>query len=92
MDEITSSTLAAAIKAGDKKLEEMVALGGGLVESMPKLFRKEFEAGVRAHTNADVRDAVKMAVIQLQGHSASTGAASSPRGSRLPLRAAARKV
>jgi glucokinase len=98
VDEITSSALAEAIEAGDKKLEEMVrsrarmsgivlsnlvdflspemvVLGGGLVESMPGLFRKEFEAGVRAHTNADVRDAVKIAVIQLDGHSVSAGAA-----------------
>jgi glucokinase len=54
---------------------EMVVLGGGLVETMPGLFRKEFEAGIRAHTNADVRDAVKIAVIKLKGHSVSTGAA-----------------
>ena len=54
---------------------EMVVLGGGLVETMPALFRKEFETGVRAHTNADVRDAVKIAVVELKGHSVSVGAA-----------------
>lgn len=54
---------------------EMIVLGGGLVESMPSLFRKEFAAGIRAHTNADVRDAVRIAVIELAGHSVSAGAA-----------------
>jgi glucokinase len=54
---------------------EMVVLGGGLVEKMPALFRKEFSSGIRAHTNADVRDRVKIAVIELEGHSVSAGAA-----------------
>ena len=98
VDKISSSALAEAIVAGDRKLEEMVrsrarmagivlsnlvdflspemiVLGGGLVENMPALFRKEFAAGIRAHTNADVRDAVKIAVIELKGHSVSAGAA-----------------
>jgi glucokinase len=54
---------------------EMVVLGGGLVETMPALFSREFSAGVRAHTNADVREAVKISVVELDGHSVSAGAA-----------------
>jgi glucokinase len=54
---------------------EMVVLGGGLVEAMPALFLKEVEGGIRDHTNADVRKAVKVAVAALKGHSVSAGAA-----------------
>jgi glucokinase len=98
VDKIRSRTLAQAISAGDKKLEEMVrsrarmagivlsnlvsflspemvVLGGGLVESMPELFRKEFEAGIRAHAHADARDIVKIALGALNGHSVTAGAA-----------------
>jgi glucokinase len=54
---------------------EMVVLGGGLVEAMPALFLKEVESGIREHTNADVRKALKVAVAALKGHSVSAGAA-----------------
>lgn len=54
---------------------EMVVLGGGMVEAMPKLFFEEIERSLRDHTVPEVRRTVKVAVARLKDHSVTAGAA-----------------
>jgi glucokinase len=95
---IKSSDLAAAIRGGDKAVEElvrsrahivgivlsnlvdffnpeMIVLGGGLTDSMPKLIREEVAAGISAHSTADARRGLRVVTAKLKGHAATTGAA-----------------
>jgi glucokinase len=54
---------------------EMVVLGGGVVEAMPKLIRAEVEDAIRKYSTPQARKAVKVAVGKLKGHAVTTGAA-----------------
>jgi glucokinase len=96
--DITSGSLAKAIRAGDKAVEDlvrsraailgtvisnlvdflnpdMVVLGGGLVEAMPQLLRREIERSVKAHASARAARAVAVKTAKLQAHAGTTGAA-----------------
>jgi glucokinase len=96
--EIRSSTLAAAIDAGDHAVEDIVrqaarwigrsvggvinllapdiiVLGGGLVEAMPGLFRKEVEDAARQSAMKAFRKSFKVAVARLGDYATVTGAA-----------------
>jgi glucokinase len=54
---------------------EIVVLGGGLVDSMPKLVLKEFESGLREYLAPDVGDALKVKAAALGGDAVALGAA-----------------
>ena len=96
--DITSGSLAKAIRAGDKAVEEllrsrasilgavisnlvdflnpdMVVLGGGLVEALPQLLRREIERSVKAHAAPRSARAVTVRTARLHDHAGTTGAA-----------------
>ena len=54
---------------------DIVLLGGGLVEDMPKLFRGEIEAALRAQVMPSFTDSFEVAVAQLSGDATVLGAA-----------------
>jgi glucokinase len=54
---------------------DMVVLGGGIVEAMPELMRREIEAAVRTHAEKKASEAVKIVVAKLLSHAGTTGAA-----------------
>ncbi len=54
---------------------DMVVLGGGLVEAMPNLIRREVEKAVRAHASPGAAARVKVAVAELHDHAGTVGAA-----------------
>lgn len=54
---------------------EMVVLGGGLVEAMPKLFQQEIEREIISHTVPAVAKAVRVVVGKLGRHAVAAGAA-----------------
>jgi glucokinase len=54
---------------------EMVVLGGGVVEAMPKLIRAEVEDAIRKYSTPQAHKAVKVAVSKLKDHAVTTGAA-----------------
>jgi glucokinase len=54
---------------------ELVVLGGGLVEAMPRLVRAEVKMGIKEHTTPRARKAVQVVVSKLKGHAVTIGAA-----------------
>jgi glucokinase len=54
---------------------EMVVIGGGMVEAMPKIILKEVETGMREFLVPAVAKTVKVAVAKLEDHAVTTGAA-----------------
>ena len=54
---------------------DMVVLGGGLVEAMPDLIRREVEKAVKAHASAAAASGVKVTVAKLHDHAGTVGAA-----------------
>ena len=54
---------------------EVVVLGGGLVEAMPKLVRNEVRKGIAAHSTRAAVRALKVTVASLHNHAVTTGAA-----------------
>ena len=54
---------------------DMVVLGGGLVEAMPELFRREVRKGIDAHATPRAAKAVRVRVAQLHDHAVTAGAA-----------------
>lgn len=54
---------------------DMVVLGGGLVESLPTLMRREVKKAVAAHTAAKPGRAVSVKVARLHCHAVTAGAA-----------------
>lgn len=54
---------------------DMVVLGGGLVEAMPKLIVKEVEDAMREHISPALAKHVKVAAAELMGHAVCAGAA-----------------
>lgn len=95
---IRSSTLAAAIEAGDEAVlhilqtaaeyigrgvatlvhliaPDIVVLGGGLVEAMPRLLCDTVEETARRHTLSSMRETFRVVVAELGDDAAITGAA-----------------
>lgn len=95
---IRSSTLAAAIEAGDRAIEQIVRdaaqqigwamagvinllspnvllLGGGLVEAMPRLFREEVRKATKARVMPSFRDSFEVVVAKLGDDATALGAA-----------------
>jgi len=54
---------------------DMVVLGGGLVEAMPRLIQHEVAKAVEAHATAKAARAARIVVAKLHNHSVTTGAA-----------------
>ncbi|HLH29953.1 MAG TPA: ROK family protein [Terriglobia bacterium] len=54
---------------------EMVVLGGGLTEAMPKIIRDEVAAGIKEHTTTQSRRGLRVVAAKLKGHAVTTGAA-----------------
>lgn len=54
---------------------DMVVLGGGLVEAMPELIRREVDKAVKAHASPGARAEVRIAVARLHDHAGTIGAA-----------------
>ena len=54
---------------------DMVVLGGGLVEAMPALIRREVRKAVESHATAKARKAARIRVARLHGHAVAAGAA-----------------
>jgi glucokinase len=54
---------------------DLVVLGGGLVEAMPRLIRREIEKAIQAHAAPKNAAAVKVVVARLAGHAVTAGAA-----------------
>ena len=96
--QIRSSTLASAIDAGDRAIEQIVRdaaqqigwamagvinllapnvllLGGGLVEAMPRLFREEVTKAAKARAMPSFRDSFEVAVAELGDDATALGAA-----------------
>ena len=53
---------------------EMIVLGGGLMDSLPKLVLQEFEAGLREYLVPEVGKALKVKAAELGGNAAALGA------------------
>jgi glucokinase len=54
---------------------DMVVLGGGLVEAMPTLMKREVRKAVNAHATPKAAKAVKIAVAAMHSHAVTAGAA-----------------
>jgi len=54
---------------------DVVLLGGGLVEAMPTLYRREIEKSIRAHAAPDAARAVKVVLAKFRDHAGTVGAA-----------------
>jgi glucokinase len=54
---------------------DVVVLGGGLVEAMPSLIRRQVEKGIAAHSAPRAAKAVKVVVAKLHSHAGTAGAA-----------------
>jgi len=54
---------------------DVVVLGGGLVEAMPGLIRREVEKALKVHASKRAGKAVKVVVAKLLKHAGTTGAA-----------------
>jgi glucokinase len=54
---------------------DMVVLGGGLVEAMPRLMQREVSKAIEAHATPKAARAARVAVAKLHDHAVTTGAA-----------------
>jgi glucokinase len=54
---------------------DMVVLGGGLVEALPKLLRREIAKSIEAHATPKAAAAVTVVVAKLNKHAGTVGAA-----------------
>lgn len=55
---------------------DMIVLGGGLVEAMPTLMKREIRKAIDAHAAPKAAKAVKVAITKLMDHAGTVGAAS----------------
>jgi len=55
---------------------DMIVLGGGLVEAMPELMRRQVQKAITAHSAPKAAKAVKVRVSKLLAHAGTVGAAS----------------
>jgi glucokinase len=95
---IRSSAFAAAIRAGDKAVEElvrsrvqivgiilsnvvdflspeMIVLGGGLTDTLPKIVRRGIRTGIWAHGSRPALRGLKVVTSKHKGHAVVIGAA-----------------
>ncbi len=54
---------------------DMIVLGGGLVEALPRLIKREVAKAIEAHASSAAASAVKICVARLHNHAVTTGAA-----------------
>lgn len=54
---------------------DLIVLGGGLVEEMPSIMRREISRSIASHTSPKTAKAVKVVVAKLGGHAGTIGAA-----------------
>jgi glucokinase len=54
---------------------DMVLLGGGLVEAMPALVRREVRKAIEGHATPKAARAARVVVARLHDHAVTTGAA-----------------
>ena len=54
---------------------EMIVLGGGLTDAIPKLIRDEVATGIKAHSTADAQKGLRIVTAKLKGHAVTAGAA-----------------
>lgn len=54
---------------------EMVVLGGGLVDAMPALIRREVRAGIEDNVTPRAREGLEVVVAKLKSHAVTAGAA-----------------
>jgi glucokinase len=54
---------------------DLVVLGGGLVEAMPKLVRDEVKQAIKDHATPDAGRAARVVISKLKRHAVTTGAA-----------------
>jgi glucokinase len=54
---------------------DVVVLGGGLVEAMPRLIRRQVRQSIDAHASRKAARAVKVVVAKLHRHAGTVGAA-----------------
>ena len=54
---------------------DLIVLGGGLVEAMPRLIKREIRKSIDAHATPKAARAVKVAVAKLERHAINVGAA-----------------
>lgn len=54
---------------------EMIVLGGGLVEAMPTLIRREVRTSIEENASARARESLEVVVAKLKGHAVTAGAA-----------------
>jgi len=54
---------------------EMIVLGGGLTDAMPKIIRAEVEAGIQAHSSRSALRGLKIVTTKHKGHAVTIGSA-----------------
>ncbi len=54
---------------------DIVVLGGGMVEAMPRLIREEVEAAIKKYSTPQAQERLKVVVSKLKSHAVTTGAA-----------------
>jgi len=54
---------------------QMIVLGGGLTDAMPKIVREEVSAGIRAHSSRAALRGLKVVTSKFKGHAVTIGAA-----------------
>lgn len=54
---------------------DLIVLGGGLVEAMPEIMRREIARSIQSHATPKAGKAVKVVVAKLRDHAATIGAA-----------------
>ena len=54
---------------------DLIVLGGGLVEAMPQIMKREIQKAIEAHSSPKSSKAVKVAVSKLMDHAGTMGAA-----------------
>jgi glucokinase len=54
---------------------DCIVLGGGLVEAMPRLIRREVSKSIASHASPKTSKAVKVVIARLGGHAGTVGAA-----------------
>lgn len=54
---------------------DVIVLGGGLVEAMPRLIRREIAKSIASHASAKAAKAVKVAIAKFGNHAGTIGAA-----------------
>ena len=64
---------------------ELIVLGGGLTDELPKLVRQEVTAGIEAHGNTDAVRGLKVVTTEHKGHAVTIGAACFARDSAAKL-------